>query len=328
MTKNIILIGNPIAGGGSQRTLKAVEAGLRKRGFSVEVMLTGKRGDAELFARNVSNRPDSIVIAAGGDGTYNEVANGLVHSEVPMAILPLGTTSVLAREIGIPLNAEKALDVILRGRIETIHIGKMTCRPLGSQSASTDSDSITRHFLLMAGIGIDADAVYGVNVKLKKVSGRVAYVLSGLTALANYRPEEMNIEARIEDSGYMESGRFRIHPDYVSISGNRLETTGYVAVVSKASCYGGDFCVTPDADLREPYLYTIVLHKKGKIALMHLLFAIITGRPLRHKHISYFRTEDISINGLTRMQIDGDYAGRAPVKIEVVRNALKLVVPA
>jgi len=327
MTGNYILIGNPIAGGGAIRMIRSAEAMLKDRGYNVKVMLTSKRGDAESFARSAANHDDTIVIAAGGDGTYNEVANGLVNSETPLAILPLGTTSVLAREFGIPLNVEKAVDIIDGGKIQTVSLGKMICRPLGRKSSIQDEAQITRYFLLMAGVGIDADAVYGVNARLKKFSGRVAYVLSGLDALFNYRPEELGIEAAIRDRSDIESGKFRAHPGYVILTGDRLKTSGYVAVISKASCYGGNFVITPDADMREPFLYTLILHRKGKTTFIRLMLAIIAGKPLEHSDISYFRTQEIVINGTSRMQIDGDYAGKAPAKIEIAKNALKLVVP-
>jgi diacylglycerol kinase (ATP) len=325
--RNIILIGNPIAGGGAFRMIRAAEATLKKRGFTVEVMLTSKRGDAESFARIAANRAETLVIAAGGDGTYNEVANGLVYSETPLAILPLGTTSVLARELDIPLKADKALDVALDGRIETVNMGLITYRPVAENTDSDDKPGNKRHFLLMAGIGIDANAVYGVNVRLKKFSGRVAYILSGLKALFNYRPEKLEIDAALQDHDDIRSGNFHVHPDYVTLTENRLKTKGYITIISKASCYGGNFSITPDADLKEPFLYTLTLHKKGKASLIRLFIAIVTGRPLASSDISYFRAKEIIINGSGRMQIDGDYAGRAPVKIEVVKDALKLVVP-
>ncbi|MGD0283557.1 MAG: acylglycerol kinase family protein, partial [Dissulfurispiraceae bacterium] len=93
MAERIILIGNPIAGGGAAFKIKKASDSLIKRGYDVKLMFTGRKGDAEDFARSITGRPVRLVIAAGGDGTYNEVANGLVHSGIPMAILPLGTTS-------------------------------------------------------------------------------------------------------------------------------------------------------------------------------------------------------------------------------------------
>ena len=181
MTKKIVLIGNPVAGGGAYKKICAAEAYMRNRGLEVDVMLTSRRGDAESFAKDAKVLPNTMVLAAGGDGTYNEVANGLLHSETPMAILPLGTTSVLAREIGIPLNTREALEAALTGRAECVSLGRITYQP-GSDLEK--KPAVSRHFLLMAGLGYDGDAVYGVNVRLKNLSGQAAYVLSGLSAPA------------------------------------------------------------------------------------------------------------------------------------------------
>jgi diacylglycerol kinase family enzyme len=97
--------------------------------------------------------------------------------------------------------------------------------------------------------------------------------------------------------------------------------------VSKAACYGGDMKITPDASLASPFLYVFVGHKKGRLNLIQHLVAIIAGRTLTLKDISYFRTDEITIEGNSHNQHDGDYAATTPVKIDVVRNALKLVVP-
>jgi|WetSurMetagenome_2_1015567.scaffolds.fasta_scaffold00488_17 diacylglycerol kinase (ATP) len=326
MRKNIVLIGNPIAGGGALDKIHSAESVLRERGFNVNVMLTSRRGDAESFARQAASMPDSLVIAAGGDGTYNEAANGLAGSETPLAILPLGTTSVLARELGIPLDHEKALDIAVNGRTQTVSIGKIAYTT--TRKNIGDEQDFSRFFLLMTGIGIDADAVYGVNEKLKKFSGRVAYILSGIKEIAGFRPEGFEMEAAIKDHNDIEGGNFRVNPDYVTLTETGLRASGYIAVVSKAACYGGDFVITPDAKMQEPFLYAFILHKKGRPALIRLLIAIISGKPLALKDISYFRTDELIINGTGRMQIDGDYAGRAPAKIGLAKNSLKLVIPA
>jgi diacylglycerol kinase (ATP) len=330
VTRNIILIGNPIAGGGAINKIQASEAILRNRGFHVNVRLTARRGDAEAFARQSANVPNALVIAAGGDGTYNEVANGLIKSEIPLAILPLGTTSVLARELCIPLNHEKALDIAIGGITRTVSVGKLSYgrERINSDDERRGEERSVRHFLLMAGLGIDAEAVYGVNAKLKKLSGKLAYILSGFNRLIKYTPEELVIDAAVEDRRDIEGGRFRLHPDHVVLSGNRLKTRGSISVISKAACYGGNFVITPDADMEEPFLYALVLHKKRKIDILHFVLTVVMGRPLSRKDISYFRTSEIMVNGSGRMQVDGEYAGRAPAKFEIVKDALKLVVPA
>lgn len=315
--KKIILIGNPIAGGGALKKIMKAKKILDKKGLDVKLLLTSKKGDAEEFARQINLEQKSIealgqkklldsktfsapinssllVIAAGGDGTYNEVANGLIYSDIPMAILPLGTTSVLAKELKIPNNINKALDIALKGNIHTVHLGKITC--------TYHSSSITRYFLLMAGIGFDAEAVYRVNDRIKKISGKLAYILSGLKILFSYKPSTTLIKY------------------------NSNEKSGYSAIIGKASCYGGNFKITPDARLTDPRFFIFITHKKERIDLLKLALSIILKRDIRFKRdISYSEAEEIFIKGQAPIQIDGDFLGWTPAKINIVKDALRLV---
>jgi len=292
MKRTIFIIGNPVSGKGSLAKIKKAAELLERAGHDVKLMITQKKGDAESFAREISNKSHehALVIAAGGDGTYNEIANGLIHSDVPMAILPLGTTSVLAHEIGIPSDIEKAIDIALNGTIRTIHLGRITCT------------EVSRYFILMAGIGFDGETVFGISEKIKQYAGKGAYILSGVKAFMRYNPLPLTI-------------KFDNFPIM----------TGYNAIIGKAACYGGSFKITPDAKLTEPFLYAFVTHKKGRFDLLRYISGIVKGHPYELKDVSYFRAAEIEVNGQAHIQIDGDYAGTAPAKIEVVPDALSLV---
>jgi diacylglycerol kinase (ATP) len=301
LTKNIILIGNPIAGGGASKKIKRAVNILRSRGFDVRLMLTEQKGDAGSFARQISQdseikSQECLVIAAGGDGTYNEVANGLAHSNIPMAILPLGTTSVLAKELNMPEDLEKALNIALNGKVQTIHLGRITCK-------THNSKPLTRHFLLMAGIGFDGETVCGVNPWVKKITGKGAYILSGIKTILKYNPSRITLKYNSE------------------------QKSGYNAIIGKASCYGGDFKVTPDAKLTEPFFYIFLMHQKGRFNLIHYISGIINKSHLKLKDISYFKASEIEIQGNAYIQIDGDYLGTTPSKIDIAPDALQLVIP-
>ncbi|MBI5212429.1 MAG: diacylglycerol kinase family lipid kinase, partial [Nitrospirae bacterium] len=270
---------------------------------------TSKKGDAESFAKRISQQSELLVIAAGGDGTYNEVANGLIYSDIPMAILPLGTTSVLAKELKIPDGLENALDIALTGKIQTIHLGRITC--------TCHSSLVTRHFLLMAGIGFDGETVYGADEKIKKLSGKGAYILSGIKTLLNYNPEPIIINAQIPPTPPFTKGG----------EGGLLKVAGYTAIVGKASCYGGEFKITPDARLTEPYFYVFLARKGRRLDLIRYIAGIVTGKHLGLRDISYFKTSEIGIEGNAHIQIDGDYLGKLPAGISLAVDALRLVTP-
>lgn len=288
----IFLIGNPIAGGGALKKIEKAELILKKKGISFETLLTKKKGDGQLFAWRIrENKKDRIlVIAAGGDGTYNEIANGLVHSQIPLAILPMGTTSVLAKELKIPKDMEKAIDLAINGQVARVNLGKIK------------NKEKERFFLLMAGIGFDGTAVYNVDPEKKKHLRKIAYILSGIKTLLHYKPGEIEI--------YNGSSR-----------------KAYTVVVSKASCYGGDFKIAPDINLKSPFFSVFISKTKSRIRLAQQILGVIFGKHIGMKDTEYFRTERIKIIGESHVQIDGDYFGKAPVDITIVKDALSLVFP-
>ncbi len=310
MAEKIILIGNPIAGGGAAFKIKKASDFLINKGYDVKLMFTGRKGDAEAFAGGAASQPVRLVIAAGGDGTYNEVANGLVRSSIPMAILPLGTTSVLARELHIPLALKKALDIAINGTIQTVHLGKITFSR--DDSLSTQTSSVTRYFLLMAGIGFDAEATLGVNELIKKFTGKGAYFLSGTKVLLHYSPAPITLSIRQGPADPAPAGNIN----------------GYSVIIGKASSYGGTFKATPDARLTDPYFYVFVTHKKNRRSLFRYIIGVITGKNITFRDVSYLKAVEIVVNGKSPIQIDGDYEGTTPAKVEIERDALKLVTPA
>lgn len=302
MGKKVFIIANPAAGGNSSSKIKSVLKALHAEGADAELLLTQKPLDAEHFAAQIAARRKTspaegiLVMAAGGDGTYNEVANGLMHSGIPMAILPMGTTSVLALELGIPFDIHAAVKTALNGCLVNISPAKITL-----------SNRICRHFILMAGIGYDGKTVYNVNKTLKKVSGKAAYIISGITTLLS-RQDEFN--ATLTDS----YGNIRI-----------IKCGALIA--SKVSCYAGRFSATPDAELTEPAIHVFAGLGSGRMDAARYVFGIAAGIHLRYSDVEYTATQKIDIEGTPHIQIDGDYLGKGPAVIESVPDALSLVVP-
>src|ERR1700730_3982891 len=147
-----ILITNPKTGRYAARhspRLNGVCDYLRTHGIEVEQASTTGPGDATLIAARAANNGVPEVIVSGGDGTINEVLQGMIGTDVRLAILPRGTGNVLARELKLPLNARGAMEVIARGRTRRLHLG----------CATDDLSGAKRYFFLMAGIGLDAEVV-------------------------------------------------------------------------------------------------------------------------------------------------------------------------
>jgi len=293
MKSPIILIANPAAKRASPRKIrKAVEL-LRSAGHEVIVHLTEKRGDAEDFARKASKEEASFFLAAGGDGTFNEVMNGIANTGMKMAILPMGTTNVLAKELGIPEDVKGAIHVALNGSVRSVSLGEI--------EFTRHSSLVTRHFFLMAGIGFDGESVYGINEALKKYWGKGAYILSGLKTFAGYSPAELTFVL------------------------NGQTFTGYSAIIGKASKYGGNFRITPDARLENPELYVCIMHGNKPSDILRYVYGILSEKHLGFKDITYLKANSVSVEGLAHIQIDGDYLGTTPATITVVPDAIKLI---
>jgi diacylglycerol kinase (ATP) len=293
MKLSTILISNPAAQKASDRKVAMASYYLQSKGCTVEVLFTEKRGDAESLAREAIKKSPSFVIAAGGDGTINEVINGITGTEIPLAILPLGTTNVLAKELGIPETAEAAMKIAISRTPRSISLGKI--------AYTHYSSLITRYFCLMAGIGFDGESVFRISETVKKISGKGAYILSGLKTLTGFNPEQLTF----------------------SIKG--MIYAGYSAIIGNAAKYGGHFRVTPDARLTDPYLYVCLFKGKKRLDLIRYVFGIVAGRHLTFKDIEYLKAGSIEIQGKAHIQIDGDYIGMTPAKIDIVPNALRLI---
>lgn len=288
MRKRIKLIANPISGGDARPRIEKVRQHFIKAGAQVDLFLTGKRGDATEEAARVAVDEFDLVVAAGGDGTLNEVANGLVGREIPLAFLPLGTANVMALEMGVPFYLEQACRIALRGE----------ARPV------TLADIDGNLFLMMAGVGFDAAAVRAVNSRLKRYTGKFAYLVAGLQALIGYRQVALELHSAEGES----------------------QTVWHV-IISNIRLYGGRFVMAPDAGLERAGLCACVVEKPGRTALlMFYLRILLRGAifgPIKRYSSASFRVT----GGQAPVQIDGDDHGDTPLVITSRTHCLKLVFP-
>jgi diacylglycerol kinase (ATP) len=292
MKSLIVLISNPTAKGTTEKKIGQACSFLESRGYDVETLSTRERGDAEMFARESLNKSPAFILAAGGDGTCNEVANGIAGSKIPMAILPIGTANVLSKEFAVPEDVRGALEVAVTKTPKEISLGKID---------SLHSAFPPRYFILMAGIGYDGETVFGINRTLKRLSGKGAYIYSGLRTLLGFHPSELtfNIDGTI--------------------------CSGYSAIIGKAAKYGGNFTVTPDAHPADPALYICLFHGGKGRDILRYVFGIAVKRHLGFQDVEYLKAENIEISGKAHVQIDGDYLGTTPVRIGTAKNIIRLI---
>ncbi|MBI5165815.1 MAG: diacylglycerol kinase family lipid kinase [Magnetospirillum sp.] len=290
--RRVLVIHNPTAGRSRVRRLSDVLERLTALGCLVTTRETERRGDAEAFAREACDCTYDVIAAAGGDGTINEVVNGMAASGtgLALAVIPLGTANVLACEIGLdPKDSERIARTIATGEMRRIHLGTAN----------------GRHFLLMAGAGVDAHVVEGINGALKRHTGKFAYVVEGIRQAFGY--DFPALEIRADGRTYR----------------------GRMAVACKGRFYGGPFVAAPQARLETPKLEVCILPNKGVAGMMRYSLALPFGKLPGLPEVQVVSAEKIVITGPrgAPVQGDGDIVARLPAEIQVAAETIDLIVP-
>lgn len=291
--RRLMVIFNPTAGGNRRRRLTRTLAHLDRLGCAVSLRETGKAGDAEVFAAEARRADCDVVVVAGGDGTINEVVNGLCRGsgEVALGIIPLGTANVLAHEMGLPLSPRVVAETLARGPLKRVHLGHAG----------------DRRFMLMAGAGFDAVVVEHVDLGLKRLIGKGAYVLEMLRQSRRYPFPTLTVTDR--DSG--------------------LSHDAATAVALNGRLYGGPFVVVEDGGLTEPALDMVLLKRKGMFNVIRYAAGLASGRLSRFSDVEVLRGTHFSIDGHGEpVQGDGDILARLPAEMRVADETVDLVFPA
>jgi diacylglycerol kinase (ATP) len=242
-----------------------------------------------------------VIVAAGGDGTLNEVLNGIGatpdgFARVCLAVLPLGTINVFAREISMPTVFSEAWDVIQRANESIID--------LPEAEFSLNGKTQGRFFAQMAGAGWDSRAIELVDFQQKKKFGAFAYVIAGLKALR---------------------GR---HPQIVATNGKET-LTGELVLIGNGRFYGGNYRLFPLADLRDGVLEISVLPKLNWPAILRSGWGLLTDQLYHAGGVKHFKAESLQLCSSLPMpfHVEGENAGCLPARFSIRRQALRIIVP-
>ena len=292
--RRLAAIYNPTSGGGGfRRDQRLIIESLGVLGYDVQELPTESAGHAKRLAAAAVADGAEVICAIGGDGTVNEVINGMAGSKAALAVIPTGTVNVFALELGIPLDPPDACRLAARGHVIDIDLGLAG----------------DRYFGLMAGAGLDAAVVASLNPYLKKALKEAAFAIHGV---AKYFTGEMPL--------------IRVETDDECID-------GYFVVLGNASNYGGAFGITPLADMRDGLLDVCVLTDKSFLEFAGYWLAALFGGAPRHAKVRYFRTRSAHLSiapgetGEVLVQTDGEPAGRLPLDCRVVPHALRVITP-
>jgi len=294
----ICVIFNPAARGNKARRFRRF---LNELSQQCALKATTGPGDARRFAQAAVATGYDVIAAAGGDGTVNEVLNGIGDEpegfqRTRLGVLPLGTVNVFARELSIPLKLEHAWKVLKCGQEKKIDLGRTDFLENGQPQS--------RYFMQLGGAGLDARAIELVSWKLKKSAGPIAYVVAGLQALAEKQP-------------------------LLTIRADGQQIAGELALFGNGRFYGGSFDIFPGADLCDGRLDVCAFPQVKVASLLRLVPGFLARRKFSEHRVRRLRAEkfEVTSDRPAAFELDGEWAGYLPATFALEREKLRVVVP-
>ena len=290
------MVVNPVAGGGrSQSRLPLIERTLSKIGLEADYKRTTRPLEAtEIAKQAVLSAKYDAVIAGGGDGTVNEVANGLVGSDVLLGCLPSGTGNDITSSLGIPMDVAPACHLLIHGKRRKIDLGLITGKKR------------KRYFLGVSGIGYDAEVTKDANDMGKRfMTGTLPYVVSIFRVLQNFSPIMFTIEY----------GSIKVRFEAMMVS------------VGNGPMYGGKMLICKNALLDDGLFDVVLVGKLSRFHLIRLFPLLYSCKHLEHHSVEVRRIHqfDISTNRTTLVQADGELIGYLPMRFETIPRAISAI---
>jgi len=261
----------------------------------VELYATPGPNRAGELARHAVKQGCDLILAAGGDGTINEAVNGMAGTDVAFGALPAGTANVLANEVGLSTRPDRAAVQLLSAVPTRIALGALDM-----------PGHMRRHFVLMAGVGLDARIVYELDINLKARLGKLAYWHGGFLQLGRPVP------------------RFSICVD-------GQEQQASFALITRVRNYGGDFQIARRIKLTDADFEIVVFANYGWQDYLRFFGAVVTNRLYETPGVTVYRSTKAVLkspgDGRIYVQADGEAIGNLPATISTIPNALTLLIP-
>jgi diacylglycerol kinase (ATP) len=291
--KEYTFIVNPEAGRGhGRKLLEPLRNELNSRRVDHEILVTTRAGEALNFARNGSG---PVVVAVGGDGTLNEVINGLSAKHRAIGIVPAGSGNDFVKSLKHPGGLSDALDVIFSGKVRMVDAGIVTCT-----SADPDDRTVeTRQRTFINGVGVGFDAAVAAKMQtLKHLSGTIVYVAAVFQTLGKYKAPV-----------------FQTTVDGLERSGPNL-----LIAIGNGRCAGGGFYLTPDAIIDDGQLDLCIVADVSVPKILRLMPLVMLGRHRHVKEVTFLRAErEISISAEQKFYVhaDGEVVGQGVNQVEI-----------
>lgn len=254
------------------------------------VCVTTYTGEAEAMARRGVEEGFEKIVAAGGDGTINEVVNGLAGTGTTLGLLPIGTMNVFATELGLPVNdLDRCWSIVQGEKTRAVDLAKAN----------------QKFFVQLAGVGLDAQVVKETSAQLKRSFGPLSYLISA-AQIAARQPPKLFIES--EDASIDEGS-------FVLVGNGRL--------------YGGPFPFFKHAALDDGLLDVIVFKRLGYLEIIKYLQDVVFSSEIRVPEIEYFQTRQLLVKSdqAVPVEVDGELVGNCPVEFRLQERSLRVLVP-
>ncbi|MBS1244473.1 MAG: sphingosine/diacylglycerol kinaselike protein [Deltaproteobacteria bacterium] len=291
----IEVIHNPVAGPKdvnpkAVKRIDRVRAYLSAQGLPFRIRETSAPGDAGVMAREAALEGADAVVAVGGDGTMNEVADGLAGSATRLVFVPHGTGNVFAREFSLPESVEGCMDLLTSGKTISVRLAKAD----------------DRYFVLLGSAGFDAEVVERMHHRQKNLLGIAAYVLCGARHLLRSQP-----------------------PLWLEFP-DRERIEAQAVIVARGKKYGGNVTIAPAGDIAGETFQVIALLRKGRWSIAKFALDALRGKHVSSRHVLIRESPSLFVRSTipSACQVDGEYLGPLPVRFTVTDVLLRIVVPA
>lgn len=287
VTETIVIL-NPTAG--SPEHVRSWYERIESLAGDCPVRVTSHPGEAEALTRRAVDEGFPCVVAAGGDGTVNQVANGLAGSSATMGVLPMGSVNVFAMELGLPLhNLQRCWDVIEDANVRLVDL------PCANG----------KYFVQLAGVGLDAQVVKETSLAFKRSFGPLSYLISA-AQIAARQPPKLSIESE-----------------------NTSVQEGSFVLVGNGRLYGGPFPFFKHAIVDDGLFDVVVFKRLGFLEIIKYLQDVVFSSDIKVPEIEYFQTRQLRLTSEqdVPLELDGELAGNCPVDFQIRERALRVLAP-
>ena len=287
MTDTVVIL-NPAAG--SPESLRHWQERVESIARGCPIRVTSHPGEAEALARRAVEEGFDRIVAAGGDGTVNQVANGRAGSNAALGLLPMGTVNVFAIELGLPVHDLALCWEIIQGANE-----RLVDLPTANG----------RYFVQLGGVGLDAQVVKETSLAAKRSFGPLSYLISA-AQIAARQPPKLFIESE-----------------------NASVSEGSFVLIGNGRLYGGPFPFFKHAVIDDGLFDVVVFKRLGYLEIIKYLGDVVFSSEIRAPEIEYFQTEHLSVTSEqdVPLELDGELAGSCPVDFQIQKKALRVLAP-